>query len=118
MFLVGDVGVVVFVSDANSHGGSITNKMEELARESRREVTFKAPGGAEILIPSVRWFECRTGEVTKDGTAQSVSFDEVLFSGSGYTGVKWAPSRDNSARVVAEALRIDSVLAMLRAEAL
>jgi len=44
MFLVGDVGVVVFVSDANSHGGSIANRMEELARVSRREVTFKAPG--------------------------------------------------------------------------
>jgi hypothetical protein len=98
---------VVFVSDANSEGRSITNVFKELCDASRRDAVLPTPSGAEVLASKIRWFECRTGEVTKGGVRQSLSFDE--FFEASQDSQAWKPARDAFSVEVARALNIQAV---------
>ncbi len=102
-----DCAIVVFVSDANSEGRSITNVFKELCDASRRDAVLPTPSGAEVLASKIRWFECRTGEVTKGGVRQSLSFDE--FFEASQDSQAWKPARDAFSVEVARALNIQAV---------
>jgi hypothetical protein len=102
-----DVGVVVFVSDSQSKSPSITNAFERLSAASKRDVYLPTAVGAQVLPSKIRWYECRTGEVTASGVQQSLCFDEVSPGTGGR--LEWRPARDPFSIEVALLLDIPQV---------
>lgn len=77
-----DFRCIVFTSDRNSGGKSITNVFEDLAQETAAEF--------RIAPNYVRWYEHRTDETTMDGYEQNGCFQLVRFnSSSGLQNPQW-----------------------------
>jgi hypothetical protein len=98
---IGDEVAVVFISDKDARGRSITNVISELAKASLPDVEF-------TTIDKIRWFEYRSGEARADATPQSWSFDEVHDCVHKGSLPRWTPADRSSplVRAVSQLVRI------------
>ncbi len=94
---VNDEVAVVFISDDQAEGRSITNQVLALAQKSLPDIT-------EVPLQKIRWYERRTGGRTGSGVPQSRCFDEVRIDFAEHTVRGWRPARGSLATQVSEML--------------
>lgn len=84
VFCTDDLTAIVFTSDAESYGRSLTNIFEDFAQATVDEL--------KLDPTQVRWFEHRTDEETGSGYKQTPKFEEVKFKSGALQEPQWHPS--------------------------